>query len=277
VKKTVNFDDPKTYHFYYGNERGEAGTILTFFPWQGIPSGQNGKGMATHIAYAIPKGALDFWRERLQNQGISIQESSYFGEHFISFDDPDGLQLILVEVDVAHRPTPWAGSEIPDEKAIRGFHHTTLTLQHRQLTSKILTEVLGYKLLAEEGNRFRFGLDTKHPDNYIDILEDPAAPRALMGAGINHHIAFRVKSTDELMELRQKIVAANLNVTPKIDRQYFYSLYFREPGGVLFEIATDEPGFTVDEPLNTLGSELKLPPQYQSMREELEQVLPKIG
>lgn len=276
IKKTVNFDDPKTYHFYFGNETGAAGTILTFFPWEGIGKGKNGSGMATHIGYSVAKGALGFWKKRLESHNISYKEESLFDENLISFQDPDGLQLCLIEPLTADGRSGWTTDEINQQVAIKGFHSVALTLQNAQATARILTDVLGYQLQKQEGNRYRYATDSIDTAHLIDIIEDPSIPRGHNAAGTNHHIAFRVKDDTILMQIREKVLAAGLNITPKIDRDYFFSLYFREPGGVLFEIATENPGFTVDEPLRELGSSLKLPKQYQAMRSQIEAALPKL-
>lgn len=276
VKKTVNFDDPGTYHFYFGNETGEAGTILTFFPWEGVGPGRNGSGMATDIAYAVPSGALAFWKARLTAHNIPFEEQSIFGENLISFKDPDGLQLQLVEPAGTYTRSVWATDDVKDDVALRGFYNVTLTLQRSEATARVLTDILGYELQKQEDNRLRFATDAIDTANLIDIVESPAATRGHNAAGTNHHIAFRVKDDQVLMELREKIVSAGFNITPKIDRDYFYSLYFREPGGVLFEIATENPGFAVDEPLAELGSSLRLPKQYEGMREEIEAILPEL-
>ncbi len=276
VKKTVNFDDPGTYHFYFGDEQGSPGTIITFFPWEGIGKGINGAGMATHTGYAVPEGSLDFWKERLEKNGISSTESVIFGEKVLSFNDPDGMQLQLVVPENEDNRTPWTTNEVGESVAIRGFHNVVLTLRSKDATAKVLTNVLGYQLIKEEGNRFRYAVDTIGTANFIDIIEDLSAPRGHNAAGTNHHIAFRVEDDDILMEVRERVVAAGLEITPKINRDYFWSLYFREPGGVLFEIATDNPGFTTDETLEVLGSSLKLPTRYEPARKEIEAVLPKL-
>lgn len=277
VKKTVNFDDPGTYHFYFGNETGAAGTILTFFPWEGIGRGKNGAGMATDIGYAVPQGALEFWKERLKSFDISYTESEIFGENLISFTDPDGLQLQFIEQLAEDDRNVWTTDDVTEGVAVKGFHNVTLTLQRANATSQVLTDILGYKLDKQENNRYRFTTDAINTANVLDIIENPSASRGHNAAGTNHHIAFRVKDDEVLMKFREKIVAAGFNITPKIDRDYFFSLYFREPGGVLFEIATDNPGFTVDEPLAELGTSLKLPKQYEGMRDEIEKVLPELS
>jgi|AGTN01.1.fsa_nt_gi Lactoylglutathione lyase and related lyases len=274
VKKTVNFDDPTTYHFYYGDEQGSPGTIITFFPWEGIGRGKNGAGLATHTGYAVPAGSLNFWKERLSHHGIATEESDIFGEKLLSFTDPDGLQLQLVVPENSDNRKPWTTEEIGEETALKGFHTVTLTLRSVDATAKVLTDILGYSLKSQDGNRYRFATDAIDTANIVDIIEDASAPRAHNAAGTNHHIAFRVKDDEVLMGFREKVVEAGLNITPKIDRDYFFSLYFREPGGVLFELATDNPGFTRDESLEDLGTALKLPKQYESMRHRIENNLP---
>lgn len=277
VKKTVNFDDPGTYHFYFGNETGTPGTILTFFPWEGIGKGTNGTGLATHIGYSVPKGSLEFWKLRLQQSGIAVEEGEIFGEKMISFKDPDGLQLQFIESSASDNRKVWTTDDIKDENALKGFHNVTLTLKKAEPTIKVLTDILGYGLQKQEENRYRFATDAIDTANLIDIIENDKIPAGRNAGGTNHHIAFRVENEAVLMKYREKVMSAGLSITPKIDRDYFHSLYFREPGGVLFEIATDNPGFTVDEPLNELGQNLKLPKQYEAMRSQIEQALPKLS
>lgn len=275
MKKTVNFDDPGTYHFYFGNESGTPGTILTFFPWQNIGKGKNGTGMATEISYTVPAGSLEFWKARFKQFNVPYEETiERFGDKVLRFSDPDGLQLSFVETPAADNRLPWETADIKKDAATKGFHSTTLTLKNIEATAKVLTDLLGYTLQAQEGNRYRFAVDTVENANIIDLLATPDGDRGHNAAGTNHHVAFRVANDDIQMALREKIVAAGHHITPKIDRDYFYSLYFREPGGVLFEIATDNPGFTVDEPLNELGTGLRLPKQYEPHRKEIEEVLP---
>ncbi|WP_343318372.1 ring-cleaving dioxygenase [Sphingobacterium multivorum] len=274
VKKTVNFDDPGTYHFYFGNEQGEPGTILTFFPWEGIGKGTPGAGMATHIGYAVPQGSLDFWKNRLAEHQISLQENEIFGEKLISFHDPDGLQLQFIETNDPRKA--WTTTDVNAEHALKGFHNVTLSLKEADPTIRVLTDILGYSFHQQDDNRYRLTTDSIETANIVDIIADKNLPYGKNAAGTNHHIAFRVKDDNVLMEYREKVLSAGLNITEKINRDYFFSLYFREPGGVLFEIATDNPGFTVDEPLYSLGSALKLPKQYESYRSQIEQTLPKI-
>ncbi|WP_292010657.1 ring-cleaving dioxygenase [Chryseobacterium sp.] len=277
VKKTVNFDDPGTYHFYFGNENGTPGTILTFFPWEGIGKGTNGSGLATHIGYSVPKGSLGFWKDRLKSFNVNVQESEIFGEKVISITDPDGLQLQFTEAQNEDLRKVWTTEDIKEENALKGFHNVTLTLKKAEPTIKVLTDILGYDLQKQDGGRYRFETSAIETANLIDIIENEKVPAGRNAAGTNHHIAFRVKDDNILMEYREKVLSAGLSITPKVDRDYFYSLYFREPGGVLFEIATDNPGFTVDEPLHELGSSLKLPKQYEGVREKIEGVLPNLS
>lgn len=276
VKKTVNFDDSGTYHFYYGNETGAPGTILTFFPWEGIGQGTNGAGQATHIGYAIAPEAYDFWKQRLTEKNISFEEAEIFGERLLSFKDPDGLQLQFIVPKNKDQRIPWTTADIDVNNGLKGFHNTTLTLHQADATIKVLTDVLGYNVSMQEGNRYRLSTDAIDTAHLMDIIEDASIPYGRGAAGTNHHIAFRVQNDDILMHFREKVLSAGYQITPKIDRDYFFSLYFREPGGVLFEIATDNPGFTRDEPLAELGQHLKLPKQYEAMRSELEKVLPKV-
>lgn len=277
VKKTVNFDDPGTYHFYFGNEEGTPGTILTFFPWEGIGRGTNGSGLATHIGYSVPKGSLEFWKNRFQQFNVNFEEGEIFGEKLISFQDPDGLQIQFIEPSTADDRKVWTTDEIKDENALKGFHNITLTLKKAEPTIKVLTDIFGYDLQKQEGERYRFATDAIETANLVDIIENDKIAAGRNAAGTNHHVAFRVKDDQVLMEFREKVMSAGLSITPKIDRDYFYSLYFREPGGVLFEIATDNPGFTVDEPLNELGQNLKLPKQHEPLRSRIEEVLPKLS
>ena len=276
VKKTVNFDDPGTYHFYFGNEQGDPGTILTFFPWEGIGKGRQGAGMATHIGYAVPEGSLDFWKNRLKEHQVAFQEDEIFGEKLISFTDPDGLQIQFIEPSTKDNRSVWTTAEIKDENALKGFHNITLSLKEADPTLRVLTDILGYTEQGQENGRYRLSTDSIGTANIVDILADPNLSFGRHAAGTNHHVAFRVKDDNILMDYREKVLSAGLDITSKINRDYFFSLYFREPGGVLFEIATDNPGFTTDEPLESLGTDLKLPKQYENHRSVIEASLPKI-
>lgn len=277
VKKTVNFDDPGTYHFYYGDEKGTPGTILTFFPWTYVKRGTTGTGMATEIGYAVPSGSLEFWTKRFEGTNTGYgKQTERFGEVMLPFQDPDGLQLNLIIPAREDTRAPWETSEVKKDTATRGFHNVVLTVRDMRPTAKVLTDIFGYKLLMQEGNYYRFVTDAVDNAAIVDILEDANGKPGVGAGGTNHHVAFRVKDEKVLMAFREKVVAFGLNITPKIDRNYFFSLYFREPGGVLFEIATDNPGFDVDEQVTELGKNLKLPPQYELRRVEIEKMLPEL-
>jgi glyoxalase family protein len=277
VKKTVNFDDPGTYHFYYGNEHGEPGTILTFFPWQGIGRGIAGTGMATEISFAIAPDALDFWTDRFKNFNVKTGERiERFGETYQPFSDHDGLQLSLVGVTETDTRKGWETKDIKGADATKGFYNVTLSVRIMDETAKLLTDVFGYKQISQESTRFRFKTDSIHTASIIDILELPDGKMGRNSAGTNHHIAFRVPDEETQMVYREKLLERGLNVTHQIDRDYFFSIYFREPGGILFEIATNNPGFTVDEPIDQLGTRLRLPKQYEHMRGKIEASLPAL-
>lgn len=277
VKKTVNFDDPGTYHFYYGNATGLPGTILTFFPWEGIGPGRNGAGMATEISYSVPTDSLDNWVGRFQEFGVTMgEQAERFGERYLPFTDPDGLNLTLIVTKQPDDRPAWETEAIKQDIATRGFQGVTLTLQKIDPTAKILTDIFGYTLQAQEGNRYRFVTDTVATAATVDLLEEPNRIPGHNAAGTNHHVAFRVANDAVQMAFRDTILSKGLSITPKIDRDYFFSLYFREPGGVLFEIATDNPGFTVDESLAELGMGLKLPKQYEASRTTIEKSLPAL-
>lgn len=277
VKKTVNFDDPETYHLYYGDKQGTPGTILTFFPWENITTGRRGTRQATEIGYSVPEGSLDFWIKRFdQYNAIYNKVSEKFGQPYLTVLDPDGLKLELTVSNSADTRSPWETNEIKAEHATRGFFNVTITTNKMQPTADLLTNVFGYRLLEQHVNRYRFITDAIENASIVDLVEVPGESIGHVAGGSVHHVAFRVKDEETLMAYRAKIEAIGLNITEKIDRNYFYSLYFREPGGVLFELATDNPGFTVDEPLEELGINLKLPAQYEGYRNKLEDILPKL-
>ncbi|MFP9117382.1 ring-cleaving dioxygenase [Flavobacterium sp. RNTU_13] len=271
IKKTVNFDDPGTYHFYFGDEVGSAGTILTFFPWgAGIPQGRRGSGMATEIGYSVPKGSLEKWVARFEQYNVIYNKpATRFGERYLTFLDPDGLKLELYEVDTDDRK-PYETAEVKADMATRGFHNITLTLNDITATAAVLTDIFGYKLISAEANRYRYATDAVDQAAIVDLVALKDEKRGHVANGIVHHVAFRVKNDEQLMYFREKVANSGLNITPMIDRNYFHSLYFREPGGVLFEIATDNPGFMVDETLEDLGKGLKLPAKYENIREDIE-------
>ena len=278
VKKTVNFDDPGTYHFYYGNETGEPGTILTFFPWDGIRRGRIGTGQATSTSFSIPKHSTSFWLNRFQEYDVIYNNSSSrFEEEVLTFLDPDGLKLELVSHSSKDERKPWSTSEISQDQALKGFYNVTLTLEGYEGTAKLLIELFGYELADEHINRFRFVNKNSETANIIDLVCLPSGKRGSVAGGSVHHIAFRVANEGEQLEAREKLIEMGYNITPQLDRNYFKSVYFREPGGVLFEIATDPPGFTADEEAENLGQELKLPEWLEPRRKEIENVLPKLS
>lgn len=278
IKKTVNFDDPGTYHFYFGDEVGTPGTILTFFPWEGIGRGRSGPGMATEIGYSVPVNSLTYWADRLKEYRIkTVSTGQRFGEDYLAFEDPDGLPLTLITPRNEDNRKAWETEEVKSDVATRGFHSISLTLKSVAGTAGILTDVLEYRLQSQEGNRYRFLTPFVENASIVDLIESPREERPVNSAGTIHHVAFRVKDEDVLMTYREKVLSKGLHITGKIDRNYFFSLYFREPGGVLFELATENPGFSVDEPVSELGKNLKLPAQYESRRAEIEAALPPVG
>ena len=278
LKKTVNFDDPKTYHLYFGDEIGSPGTILTFFPWgSDMVTGRRGSHMATEIGYAVPEDSFGFWLNRFQERHVTYNKpAEKFGEPYLTFLDPDGLKLELIATKSRGSSKPWETAEVNAGVATRGFHHISLSLAAIRETAELLTEVFGYKLVDQQVNRYRFKTDAVGHAAIIDLVEVPYEMRGHVAAGTVHHVAFRVKNEQVLMQYREKIVRRGLNITEQIDRTYFYSLYFREPGGVLFELATENPGFAVDEPLEKLGTGLKLPPKYEHQRDNIEAALPTL-
>jgi glyoxalase family protein len=279
VKRTVNFDDPATYHFYFGDARGTPGTILTFFPWLGARRGIRGTGQVDTVAFAIPKNSIGYWLERLKQEHVPAEKTSpRFDEELIRFIDPDGLLIELIESAAAPNAEPWHGSSVPAEHSIRGFHSVSATLEGYERTAKLLTESFGYRLVNTSGNCFRFASQNETAaGGVIDLLCMPDAHPGRVAAGSVHHIAFRARDDEEQQQWREHLVDLGYNVTPVIDRIYFHSIYFREPGGILFEIATEPPGFTLDEDLNQLGESLRLPPWLESSRAQVEKVLPPIA
>jgi glyoxalase family protein len=267
VKRTVNFDDPLTYHLYYGTEVGAPGTILTFFAWPDAWRGRVGTGQVNATAFSVPKGSLGWWQEHFKKVRILHDAPlKRFGEEVLPFQDVDGMQLELVEAEDA-RPA-WRGGGIPEEAAIRGVHAVTAHEEGYEMTAGLLTETLKFSPVGQEGNRFRY--KAGEAGGIIDLICTPDGQRSRGGAGVVHHIAWRAADDAEQLAWRKTLVSAGMNVSPVLDRQYFHSIYFREPGGVLFEIATDQPGFATDEPRETLGHALKLPPWLESGRERIE-------
>jgi glyoxalase family protein len=276
VKKTVNFDDPGTYHFYYGDEVGHPGTILTFFPWEGVAAGQSGVGQTAQTAFRVPSRSLGYWTHRFIEKGVAHQAlAKRFGEAVLPFTDPDGMSLALVGVKDAENEAGWSNGDVPAEHAIRGFHGVTFLLDDVARTGAILTDVLGLPETGREGSVVRFAASGTHQGWIVDIHEAKGFLRGRLGRGSVHHVAFRAADDAAQAEMARKLVDAHgLHPTEQKDRNYFRSVYFREPGGILFEIATDIPGFAVDEPVASLGQQLKLPRFLEPRRKEIEAALP---
>lgn len=273
VKKTINFDATDVYHLYYGDETGAPGTIMTFFPFTGIVKGRKGKGQLTVTAFSIPENAMDYWMKRLDKFNIPYEDPQerFDAETFIYFEDFDGLGIELIANKTDSRKGFTYG-QIPDEYAVKGFHGVSLTEEGYERTAGLLTGKMDHRLISEKGNRFRFSPSGK-PGDFVDILCAPDSMRGLGGSGTVHHLAFATLNDKTQLEVREILLRHGLDVTPVLDRQYFHSIYFREPGGVLFEVATSDIGFTLDEPKAHLGEALKLPPWEEINREEIEQHL----
>ena len=281
VKRTVNFDDPTAYHLYYGDELGRPGTIMTFFAWPGAPRGRRGTGQITAVGFRIPRGTTGWWRKRLSDRGIEAGEPrERFDERVLAFEDPDGLRLELVErPELEGDPHHWTAGPVPAARAIRGFHGITITAAEPEETVALLAGALRFRVSREANGRRRLATgeaDAVAPGREVDVCSRPGDAPGRIAVGSVHHVAFRARDDTDQLEWRDRVARAGLHVTPVRDRQYFRSIYFREPGGVLFEIATDPPGFTKDESEAALGSELKLPPWLEERRPELERGLPPI-
>jgi glyoxalase family protein len=294
VKLTVNQDDPTSYHLYYGDELGRPGTILTFFHWPNIPKGHRGTGEVSAVSFLIPENSINYWIDRFKDKKIEFRGpyKRFENEQVITFHDPDGLELELVAHNSAENRTAniWKEGPIPIEHAIRGFYSVTLSEEGYERTASVLTDELGFVPTRQDGSRFRYEIPTTSlPSNWekeeegnvrganiVDVLCLPHTWQAAIGIGSVHHIAWRTPTDKQQMVLRKNIVKAGLNATPIIDRLYFHSVYFHEPGGVLFEIATNPPGFTIDEKIEELGTHLTLPKWLEPTRKDLERVLPPV-
>ncbi len=270
VKKTVNFDASGVYHFYYGDQLGNPGSILTFFPYAGLTGGRHGKGMLNTTTFSVAASSMNYWLARFGQFSIEYKQPvERFGtELVVYFEDPDGLGLELVFNDTDQR-TGYSYGHIPEEHALKGLYNAEIWEEGYERTAGLLTEQLDHKLIAEKGNRFRFAANDS-PGNYVDILCTPDSLKGLAGSGTVHHIAFATPDAKAQLEIRDRVLKRQLNPTPVLDRNYFTSIYFREPGGVLFEVATSGPGFTIDEDPDHLGEELKLPRQFEPDRPGLE-------
>ncbi len=277
VKKTVNFDNHHVYHFYYGDERGAPGTIWTTFPYKGhgVPPGSEGAGQITTTSFSVPRGSLPAWRDRLAALGIAVTTSApRFGEDSLVVLDPSGLVIELVGAD--DERTPWRTAAVPGTAAIRGLHSVTLTIASPGPSIAFLERHLGFAVVGHDGDYTRLAVSGDRPGHRLDIRHQPAAPRGRNGLGTVHHVAVAIGTAEEQLALREDLLAAGVGVTEVRDRQYFQSIYFREPGGVLYEVATLQPGFAVDEPLAALGRDLKLPPWEEPFRATIEAGLDRV-
>jgi catechol 2,3-dioxygenase-like lactoylglutathione lyase family enzyme len=256
IKLTVNYDDPSIYHIYFGDDIGHPGTVLTFFPWPGQPRGRKGAGQATNTSFSIPRESILYWQDRLKSQGVSVEDPrKSLGDTVLSFEDQDGQGLELVGSTEVEGRTGWTQGPVPREHAIKGFRSVTLS----------------------EENRFRYGAGKGAAGTIVDVVSRPKAQRGFVSVGTVHHVAFRASDDEHQKDLRQEILKAGLNVTPVINRNYFHSIYFREHGGVLFEVATDQPGFAIDESPEQLGTRLALPPWLENSRTKIEKNLPPVN
>ena len=288
VKLTVNQDDPTSYHLYYGDELGRPGTILTFFNWPNIPEGHRGTSEVAATSFLIPEDSISYWTNRFKNKQIQFRGPAirFENEQVISFNDPDGLELELVahKSSMERETKVWKEGPIPVEHAIRGFYSVTLSERGYEYTASVLTDELGFVPTLKDGSRFRYEIPSRASAGkedidgarVVDVMCLPYTQQANIGIGSVHHVAYRTPSDEQQQALRQSIVKAGLNATPVIDRFYFHSVYFQEPGGILFEIATNPPGFTIDEKAEELGSRLVLPPWLEPDRKSLEKILPKV-
>jgi glyoxalase family protein len=278
VKKTVNFDDPGTYHLYYGDEIGRPGTILTFFPWEHVAPGRLGVGLTQETAFRVPEASIGFWTHRFVEGGVPHRApEKRFGQSVLPFKDPDGMSLALIGVAGAENEPAWS-DDVPAEHAIRGFAGVTLMLDDAAPTGAILTDVLGFAETGREGNLVRFQADGAGVGGNVDIRVANGFLPGAMGGGSVHHLAFRAADDVAQAEMVEKLAENHrIRTTEQLDRNYFRSVYFREPGGILFEIATDEPGFAVDEPAASLGQALKLPGFLEPRRKHIEEVLPELA
>jgi glyoxalase family protein len=280
VKRSVNQDDPGTYHLFYADAEGHPGTDLTFFPWAQVAPARPGHGLANEVALAVPPGSLEWWAARLSRYGAPLHEiESRFGEKTLRLRDPHGLDVALVELaDPKSRPfTPLESSPVPAERQVRGLHGARIREHKLQPTVAFLTEVLGFRLLGSENGWHRYGVAGGGSGAFVDVAEAPEAPRGFWGVGSVHHLAWRVDDEAHQLAVRKQVEAAARRPTPVIDRFWFKSVYFTEPGGVLFELATEGPGFAVDEDPAHLGESLVLPPWLEPDRKRIESVLPKLS
>jgi len=276
VKQTVNFDDPGSYHLYYGDELGRPGTIMTFFTWPGAPRGQVGAGQVGVTSFSIPAASLDYWLERLAGAGVAVtQRDVRWGDQVLSFADGDGMPLELIAASLPDDRPVWRDGPVPVEYAIRGFHAPTLYVPQAEPSHRLLTSVMGFRPVAEEDGRVRYTTGNGRPGDLVDLLVQPNR-YGTQGAGTVHHIAWRTPDDAQELAWQEHLAQHGVPVTDVRDRQYFRSVYYREPGSILYEIATDVPGFAIDEAPDVLGATLQLPPWLESRRAQIEAALPPI-
>ncbi|MGB5107183.1 MAG: ring-cleaving dioxygenase [Candidatus Zixiibacteriota bacterium] len=275
VKLTVNYDDPSVYHLYFGDGVGSPGSILTFFPFPDAQLGKVGNGQVSAIGYSIAPASVEFWAERFSRNGIRFNGPfTRFGEEVISFWDNDGLPLELL-ADANTCGQPWPGTQVPQQHALKRFSSAALSVAKSESTSRLLSEIMGFEIIGTEGNRKRYAAGEGSHRQFVDVVEDPGARRGIPGPGTVHHIAWRCLMPDH-DDWRKKVAEGGYQVTDIIDRNYFHSIYYREHAGILFEIATDEPGFAVDQSESELGTKLVLPPWLERKREAIERRLPPV-
>lgn len=278
TKKTVNFDDPETYHFYFSDAKGNPGTVLTFFPHPNGEKGRHGAGKAVEITFAIPENSFSFWINRLHELNIDYTgPETRFGQKVVTFSDPDGIQLELVADNGIKTDAPWGTTDVPAEHAIQGFHSVTLWEREPEATAAILTDHFGFKLVDQTDTRLRYSTGKTGVGQIVDIRVLRDMWRGALGTGVIHHVAYRATDDAHEQKLQSDLRAKGLNVTDIVDRFYFHSVYFREPSGILFEIATDKPGFEIDETFDKLGSSLQLPAMHEPHRKEIEAALPALS
>lgn len=276
VKQTVNFDVPDTYHVYFGDRLGSPGTAMTFFGWPHLQWRPQGAGQVAAAVFAVPERSLGYWQQRLTRLGVEVRRAERFGAGTLLLHDPDRIALELAGVAGEEGGDPWTGGAVPLEHAIRGFHSVVLAVADAEPSARLLTGVMGFGASGEEGGRMRFQSVEGGPGGVVDLVSVPGQARGEEGTGTVHHVAWRARDDAHQLAWREVLVGAGFGVTPVIDRKYFHSIYFREPGGVLFEIATDGPGFTVDEDSESLGSALQLPSWHEEARPSLERTLPAL-
>lgn len=275
VKKTVNFDDPSAYHLYYGDESGSPGSIVTFFYWPGQEArGRIGSGQTTALVFSAPPASLGYWKERLEKVGIPVERRTRFGEEVLAFADPDKIPVEIVAVESDTRGG-WAHGGIPAEHVLRGLHTAELTVGFAAPTEGLLAIEMGFRLVRREGDRARFEAGPGGSGRYADVIESKGS-RGSGGSGTIHHIAWSVPDDETELAKQAELQGSGYGVSPVMDRDYFHSIYYREKGGILFEIATENPGFAVDETPDSLGTALKLPKQHEHLRARIEQVLPAL-